>query len=355
MPKYAKDVSRTLGLPPGSLVHIGEQKLETPLITIFSCDVDHCAEKIASTAADAFVPTDRPGVLWINVDGLHDTELIARIGQQFHLHPLVLEDILNTDQRPKLEDYESYLLVVLKMLTWDEKSSEILAEQVSLVLGKGFVLSFQEEKGSDVFNPVREALRAGKGRLRKSEADFLAYSLMDAVVDNYFVIMERLGDNIEELEDELVTGVQPQVLRQVHQLRRENIFLRKSVWPMREVVGGLERGEFPLMNHGTRIYLRDLYDHTIQVMDTVETFRDMLGGMLDLYLSSVSFRLNQVMKVLTIIATIFIPLTFLAGLWGMNFHFMPELRQAWGYPAALLLMAVIAGWMLYLFKKNKWI
>lgn len=355
MPKYAKDLTRTVGLPPGTLVHIGEQRQDKPRITVFTYDADHFEEKTAASAAEAFFRGDRPGVLWINVDGLHDTGLISEIGRHFGLHPLVLEDVLNTDQRPKLEDYENYLYIVLKMLTWEETSTEIFAEQVSLVLGHDWVISFQEESGSDVFTPLREALRSGKGRLRKSGADYLAYSLMDAVVDNYFIIMERLGDRIEDLEDELVSTVEPEALRLLHHLRRENIFLRKSVWPLREVVGGLERGDSPLMNGATRVYLRDLYDHTIQVMDTVETFRDMLGGMLDLYLSSVSFRLNAVMKVLTIIATIFIPLTFLAGIWGMNFHDMPELRQPWGYPAALLLMAGIAGWMVYLFKKKKWI
>jgi magnesium transporter len=354
MPKFAKDLGRKAGLSPGTLVHTGDPSTGKPLITVFAYDGDRCVEKSVETAAEAFFQGDKPGVLWINIDGLHEVELISQIGRHFDLHPLVLEDILHTEQRPKLENYETYLFIVLRMLSWDDTANEIKAEQVSLVLGKDYVLSFQEESDFDVFGPVREALRTGKGRLRKAGADYLIYSLMDAVVDNYFVIMESLGEKIEELEDELVTGVRSEILREVHHLRRENIYLRKSIWPLREVVGGLERGESALVTDGTTIYLRDLYDHTIQVMDTVETFRDMLSGMLDLYLSSVSFRLNEVMKVLTIIATIFIPLTFLAGVWGMNFHNMPELAKPWGYPTALGLMATLAGWMVYKFKKKGW-
>ena len=255
-------------------------------------------------------------------------------GSATDFHPLVLEDILNTDQRPKMEEYGDYLYIVLKMLHDKGKGNQIEAEQVSLVLGPNFVFSFQES-GGDVFDQIRERLRTGKGRLRKMGADYLAYTLVDAIVDYYFVILEKLGERIELLEEELVAHPRTETLKEIHTLKREMIFLRKAVWPLREVISGLQRGESPLVQKTTGIYLRDVYDHTIQVIDTIETFRDMLSGVLDIYLSSVSNRLNPVMKVLTIIATVFMPLTFLAGVYGMNFKYMPELEWRWGYPVAL--------------------
>jgi magnesium transporter len=271
------------------------------------------------------------------------------------LHPLVLEDILTTDQRPKMEDYDEYLYIVLRMLYYnDDHDDEVTTEQMSLILGMNFVLSFQERE-SDIFTPIIERMRNGKGRLRRMGADYLAYALMDSIVDHYFVILEKLGEKIEYLEDQLVVQATPATLQQIHGLKREMIFLRKSVWPLREVVGRMERGGSPLIRESTLVYLRDIYDHTIQVMDTIETFRDILSGMLDIYLSSISNRMNAVMKVLTVIATIFMPLTFIAGVYGMNFKYMPELEWHWGYPAIWGLMVTIALFMLYFFKKKKWL
>jgi len=240
------------------------------------------------------------------------------------------------------------------MLNYNDKSSEIEAEQISLILGTNFVLSFQEKEG-DTFNPIRERIRNSKGRIRRMGADYLSYSLLDSIVDNYFIILEKLGEKIEFLEDELVTRPTPETLQIIHHLKREMIYLRKAVWPLREVIGSLERGEPPLVKETIRVYLRDVYDHTIQVIDTIETFRDMVSGMLDIYLSSISNRLNAVMKVLTIIATIFMPLTFLAGIYGMNFKYMPELEWRWSYPVVWLIMVGIGVSMLLYFRKKKWL
>jgi magnesium transporter len=265
-----------------------------------------------------------------------------------------MEDILNTDQRPKIENYGEDLFIVLKMLSYDEKKGEISAEQVSLVLRSNAVLSFTEkEKGA--FTPIQERLRSGKGRLRKMGADYLAYTLLDIIVDHYFAILEKLSEKIEELEEKLVTNPTTPILQKIQNLKREMIFLRKWVWPLREVISSLERGESSWIQEGTRFYLRDVYDHTIQVMDTVETFREVLSGMMDIYLSSINNRMNAVMKVLTIIATIFMPLTFLAGVYGMNFKHMPELEWQWGYPLLWVFMILIAVFMLISFRKKRWL
>lgn len=306
------------------------------------------------TLEECYPFKDRPTIIWINIDGIHEIETLEKLGDCFGLHPLTLEDILNTDQRPKIEDYGEYIFIVLKMLYPDDDTGEILSEQVSLVLGKNFVISFQEREG-DIFNSVRERIRSGKGRIRKMGADYLVYSLLDSIVDNYFIILEKLGERIEFLEEKLIINPVPETINLIHKLKREMIFLRRSVWPLREVIGSIERGESSLIKGSTNIYLRDVYDHTIQVIDTIETFRDILSGMLDIYLSSVSNRLNAVMKVLTIIATIFMPLTFIAGIYGMNFKYMPELEWRLGYPVILLTMVSIGVLMLVSFRKKKWL
>ena len=355
MLRLIKKRSEKAGLPPGSLVHIGEKKAEEVKITIIDYDEIHFQEKVIKTIEECIPFKDKPTVTWINVDGIHQVELLEKLGQCYGLHPLTLEDILNTDQRPKIEDFGDYVYIVLKMLYYRDKTDEIVTEQMSLILGSNFVISFQEGIEGDLFDPIRERFRSEKGRIRKMGADYLAYSLLDSIVDYYFVILEKLGERIEFLEEKLVANPNPETLQIIHNLKREMIFLRKSVWPLREVISGLERGESSLIKESTRIYLRDVYDHTIQVIDTIETFRDMLSGMLDIYLSSVSNRLNAVMKVLTIIATIFMPLTFLAGIYGMNFKFMPELEWRWGYPLIWMIMLGIGVFMLFYFKKKKWL
>jgi magnesium transporter len=253
-----------------------------------------------------------------------------------------------------LEDFGDYIFVVLKTFSYNHQSDELEPEQISLILGPSFVVSFQEREG-DVFNPIRERIRSNKGRIRRMGADYLAYSLLDSIVDHYFIVLEQVGEEVEFLEEELVTNPTPETLQTIHNLKREMLFLRKSVWPLREVIGALERGESSLIKESTGIYLRDVYDHTIQVIDTIETFRDMISGMLDIYLSSVSNRMNEVMKVLTIIATIFIPLTFIAGIYGMNFQYMPELEWRWGYPMVWVVMLAIGVLMLIYFRKKDWL
>ncbi len=260
-----------MGLPPGTLIHIGEKKVEELKITLIDYDEAHFQEKEIKTIEECIVFKDKPTVTWINIDGLHQVEVLEKLGDCYGIHPLVLEDILNTDQRPKMEDYGEYAYIVLKMLDYNDKSNEIITEQISLILGPNFIFSFQEKEG-DLFNPVRERIRNGKGRIRRMGADYLAYALIDSIVDNYFIILEKLGEKIEFLEEKLVYQPTPETLHAIHHLKREMIFLRKAVWPLREVINGLERGESSLIKQSTGIYLRDVYDHTIQAIDTIETY-----------------------------------------------------------------------------------
>ncbi|TFH24999.1 magnesium/cobalt transporter CorA [Candidatus Bathyarchaeota archaeon] len=346
--------SQKAGLAPGTIVHVGEKRYKPVKVSVINYNAIDFQEKEVSNVEEAYSLKDKSSVTWLNIDGVHKPEIIEQVGTHFGIHPLVLEDIANTGQRPKIDDFDEYIFVVLRMLRFDEKENETKTEQVSIVLGRDFVISFQELEG-DVFDAIRERLRNNKGRIRKIGADYLAYTLIDAIVDNYFIILEKLGETIEDIEDKLVTNTSTETLRTIHDLKREMVFLRKSVWPLREVISRMERSESPLINKSTHIYLRDVYDHTIQVMDSVETFREMLSGMLDIYLSSVSNRMNEVMKVLTVIATIFIPLTFLAGIYGMNFRHMPELELPWSYPAILTLMFTVAILMVVYFRRKKWI
>jgi magnesium transporter len=358
--RFLRRASEKCGLPPGSIVHIGDKWTETVKISVIDYDKDHFQVKEISNIEDVFPFRDSPTVTWINIDGIHDVTIIESLGIHFNIHPLVLEDILHTTQRPKIEDFEDYIYVVLRMFYYDgitnelDNDSEIISEQVSLILGRNFVISFQEA-GGDTFDPVRLRIKNSKGRIREMGTDYLAYSLIDSIVDNYFVILEKLGERIELLEDELLDSPTPDTLEELHVLRNEMIFLRKSAWPLREVSNSLLRGESDLITKPTQIYLKDVYDHTIQVIDTIETYRDMLSGMLDIYLSSISNRMNEVMKVLTIIATIFIPLTFLAGVYGMNFKYMPELSWKWGYPVVWCIMASVGISMYFFFRKKKWL
>jgi magnesium transporter len=352
--RFIRKRGKKIGLPPGTPVFVGERREEKVKISIIDYDQTQFKEREAKTVEACFPFKDTPTVTWINVDGIHDVDIIEKIGKHFDLHPLILEDIMNTEQRPKMEDFGHYIYVVLKMLYYDDLEKETKIEQVSVILGDHFVISFQEREG-DIFDSIRERIRKGKGRIRKMDADYLAYALMDMIVDHYFIILEKLGERIEELEDKVVTDPRPETLQEIHRLKREMVFLRRSVWPLRELINGLERGESSLIQKSSRIYLRDVYDHTIQVIDTVETYRDMLSGMHDTYLSSISNRMNEVMKVLTIIATIFIPLTFIAGIYGMNFEFMPELRWRWAYFIVWGVIAVVAVSMVIFFRRKKWL
>jgi magnesium transporter len=332
---------------------VGEKKIEKTRIRVIDYDEAGIEEREPAATEECLPYKDTPTVTWVNIDGLHEVDLIQKIGDGFGLHPLVLEDIVNTGQRPKMEDFEDYLFLIVKMLTYDDEEGVVKAEQFSLVLGPRYVISFQEKVG-DVFEPIRERLRKGKGRIRKMGPDYLLYALIDAIVDNYFAVLERIAEGIESLEDRIMIDPTTDLLQTIHNLKRELIFLRKSVWPLREAISALERCESDLVQEKTAFYLRNVYDHTIQIADTIETFRDMVSGMLDVYLSSVSNRMNEVMKVLTIIATIFIPITFLAGIYGMNFKNMPELEWAWGYPLVWCVILVVGLIMVLYFRKKKW-
>lgn len=327
-------------------------------VRVFYYDKDKLEERAVKSERE-LPPKNRSGVMWINVDGVHDVKLIEKIGKRFGLHDLVLKDVVNTEQRPKVENFDSHLLVVLKMLSKKgDKSNRIEIEQVSFVLGEKFVISFQE-KERDVFDPIRERIRNEKSPIRKMGADYLLYSLIDEMVDNYFVILEKLGEEMELLEKTLISRRSKNAMNRIHRLKVELIHLRKSVWPLREVFSALTEinalTEVPLIKKATKIYFRDVYGNVIQAIDAIETYREMLSGMLDIHLSSVSNRLNGIMKMLTIIATIFVPLTFITGIYGMNFAYMPELRWYWGYPVTLLFMLAIGVSMMIYFKRKGWL
>ena len=346
--------SRKSGLPPGTLVHVGEKRTEPVPVATMAYDERHVIEDETANISQCSHLSGASGVTWIDVDGVHQMDILEKAGECLSIHPLVLEDIVNTEQRPKMEDFEGYIFLVARMPQYVAGNGTLDVEQISIILGPNYVLSFQEKPG-DIFDPVRDRIRNSRGRIRRMGADYLAYSLLDALVDSYFVVLERMAEEIERIEERLVTDPQPETLQSIHKLKQDVIYLRKSVWPLREMIGGLARGETSLIKEDLLIYLRDTYGHAVQVMDTVETFRDVISGMLDIYLSSISNRMNEVMKVLTIIATIFIPLTLITGLYGMNFRFMPELDWPLGYPMVWLVMVAIAGGMLLYFRRKKWL
>lgn len=354
MRKHSKKRSHKAGMAPGSLVYIGDREKTASAIELIDYDTEQFRRGYIPVEECAAY-RDTPTVSWINVEGVQDVAVLEQLGEDFHLHPLTLEDILNTDQRPKMEEYDEYLFIVIKMLRLSENRVDLVTEQVSIILGEHFVISFQDDISGDVFESLRERLKAAKGRIRNVRTDYLCYSLIDAVVDNYFLILETIGERIETLEAELIADPEPATLESIHHVKRELIYLRRSVWPLREVISALQREDTPLISAATGVFLRDVYDHTIQIIDTVETHRDILSGMIDMYMSSISNRMNEVMKVLTIIATVFIPLTFIAGVYGMNFDYMPELRMPWAYPVLWILMIAVAGGMFLYFRRKKWI
>ncbi len=355
MRRLMKRRTQKVGLPPGSIVFVGEKKTDKVVMTLFDYDDQKQREKTWQSVEECFPLQDKPSVTWINIDGLQDVETIKKIDTHFGIHPLVLEDIVNTQQRPKIEDYGDYLFIVLKMLYKEAKNNEICYEHISLILGTNYVISFQEAPGGDVFDPIRDRIRQNKGRIRKMKADYLAYALMDMIVDNYFLILESVAEEVDHIENKLMDVVSFETFGKIHHLKRNMLFLRKAIWPLREVIGSLQRAESKIIREETGIYWRDLYDHTIEVIDLIETFRDMLSGMLEIYLSSMSNRMNEVMKFLTVISTVFIPVTFIAGVYGMNFKHMPELEFRFGYFFTLGVMFLLGICMVIYFKKKKWL
>jgi magnesium transporter len=350
--KLVQKRSKKTGLPPGTLVHIGERKSEKVTVAVFRYCTTRC-EELQVEQVDQLSPPADESVIWINVGGVHKVEMVEMLGKQFSLHPLLLEDVTNTDQRPKLDDYEAYIFLVIKMLSLTDRK-DIAVEQVSCVLGKNYVISFQEN-GTDVFQPVRERLRGGKGRLRQSGADYLLYALVDAIVDQYFAVLEHIGEKIEAVQQAVVDDPKPETLNEIHALKRQLLFVRRAVWPLRDVMTNLSRSDCPFLQQPTKLFFRDVYDHVVQSVDTIEILRDMVSASLDIYLSSVSYRLNTIMRVLTVITTIFMPLSFIASIYGMNFEYMPELRSPWGYPLVLGVMAAVGVGMLVLFRNKRWL
>jgi magnesium transporter len=327
-------------------------EIKTTKIFLIDYDEKIFQEKLVQSADECLPFKDKPTVTWIDVVGLENKAAIEKLGAEFNLHPLLIEDII-TFQRPKFEDFDDYIFLSLKLLAFDEEKERIRAKQVTLIFGKNFVISFQEEE-KGVFNGVKDRIRNGKGKIKNMGPDYLVYALIDAIVDGYFIVLDEIGERVDDLEEMLLSESEDNTAQTINTLKRDVIFFRKSVWPLREVIGALSKQEPPLVREQTEVYLSDVYDHTIQIIDSVETFRDVLSGMLDLYLSNISKRLNEVMKVLTIISTIFIPLTFIAGVYGMNFHFMPELSWKWGYIIFWLIIITVSSLMVYYFRKKKW-
>lgn len=352
--RLIKNKPKKIGLDPGSLIYVGDKEKQSITITLFDYKAEHFIEQKILSVEDLLAYKQSDTTSWINIDGVHEVEILEKIGKHFDIHSLTLEDILNTNQRPKLDEYPNYLYVVLRMFYLDEKDKSLKNEQVSLILTKNYVITFLEDAG-DVFDPVRERIRKSATRLRENGTDYLAYALIDSIVDSYFHILEKIGEDVEGLEDNLVVEPNKNDLQTIHLLRREMILLRRAIWPLREVISAMQRNENEFIEVKTRVYLRDVYDHTIQVIDTIESYREMVVGMLDTYLSSTSNKLNEVMKVLTVISTLFIPLTFLAGVYGMNFRHFPELGYDWMYPWGfwIITLFVIAG-MAVFFKRKKW-
>jgi magnesium transporter len=353
--KHLSSRSRKAGMPPGSLVYIGSKTgAKQARITAIEYDGQSIVEREVDHPAELLPLKPAPAVTWINVDSIQDETLLGEFGQVFELSPLLLEDILNTEQRPKYEFLDNRIYIILKMFDFDTQHQEFFTEQVSIVIGPNFLITFQEEIGEE-FDPIRQRLRSNSSRLRNGGPGFLAYSLIDTVVDRYFIVLEKAGLYLEDLEEYLMLDQPPNILHQVHHIKRELIFFRKHIWPVREVISSLQHADTELLDQQTQNYLRDVYDHTIQAMDTLETYRDLIGGIQDLYLSVLSNRMNEIMKVLTVISTIFIPLTFIVGVYGMNFKFMPELDQPWAYPTVWVIMIAIAIAMAIFFRRKRWI
>jgi len=347
-------LARKKGMAPGSPVFMGKKRSEHFKMTLIKYDHENIEEKeLAEFSAD-HVTNDEKGVRWFDAIALHDVEKINKFGELYNIHPLVLEDIVNTHQRPKIEDFEDYFFLVFKMLYLDQKNGKIINEQVSVIFKDNMVFSFQEREG-DIFEPLRERIRKSKGRIRKVGADYLVYAMLDIVVDNYIEVTQKVSERVEAVEKKLMKAPDSSTLKDIYELKSEIMDIKKAVWPLREVVSRLDRETTDIFDEKTGIYIRDLQDHLFITIESLEGLRDTTMSLLDLYLSSISFKMNDVMKVLTIISTIFIPLTFIAGIYGMNFENMPELKWNYGYFLVLGIMIVVSAIMVMFFKKKKWL
>ena len=354
MARFLKKKTASLGQAPGELVFIGEQKVEETTIRVIDYDQEQLSEQDLLDIKACLPYKEAATVTWINISGLHDTDLIKEIGNGFGLHPLVLEDIVNTGQRPKMEEYDEYLFFVLKMIRYDPAEQKLKNEQLSMVLGETFLLTFQERSG-DIFEPVRERIRKRKGRIRKVGIDYLAYALLDTIIDNYIFIIERLGELIEEIEDEILENPTQKVLSSINGYKTEISYLRKTIRPAKEFILQLSRLDSDLIREQTQPFLKDLLDLATQAVEIVDTYRDMLSDHLDIYNTGVSNRLNEIMKVLTIFSAIFIPLTFIAGIYGTNFEYLPELHFRYAYFVFWGVLLAVALIMIKFFKRRNWL
>jgi len=350
---------KNAGQAPGELVENNSVKGNVT-INVMEYDNDFFKEWQITNIDDCKTFTSSQTIKWIDVDGIHDIAVVEKIGKIFNIHPLTLEDIVSTDQRPKFEDYATYDVAILKMLYMSNMG--ICGEHLTIILMENIVITFQEADGRDAFEPVRQRIRQSKGRIRKLGSDYLAYALIDSVVDFYFFVLERVAEQIEHLDEELIKNPNKSTIEKITDLKRELIFLRRNVWPVRELISSIERTESDLITSTTKIYFRDLRDHSLRVMDTIENFREMISGMMDIYMSTLSvkmneesIKMNEVIKVLTIISAIFIPITFVAGVYGMNFDFMPELHSKYGYMGTWAIIILIAFVQITYFKKRKWL
>ena len=342
------------GESPGLLKLAQNSPQERPVITLIEYGPDCLEERKDVDSDELLAHLNNELVTWINIDGLGDLSVLRILGERFNLHPLALEDVLDTSQRPKVEQYDSYLFIVLKMLYLDS-NNEIGGEQVSMFLGKTFLITLQEEPDRDVFEPIRIRIRSGTGRIRNAGPDYLTYALLDSIIDHYYPVLESIGTEIDTIEDELVENPLVRPVGSLHEHKRTLTQIRRTVWPLRDVTNLLLHEEPGLIRPETKIYLRDCYDHSIQLMDVVESYRDVLAGLTEIHISSIGLRTNEIMRVLTVITSIFIPLTFIAGVYGMNFTHMPELTKPYGYAACLLLMLIVGVGQVLYFKKRKWL
>jgi len=352
--KKKKPVIKKIGEPPGTLLYTGDSEKDKIKIRIIDYNEKDFKISEYDHLPENFEKIEKNYIRWINIEGIKQIKTIEELGKGINLHPLVLEDIVNPHQRPKFEDYTEYVFIIIKRLIWDENENEFINEQISLILGSKFLISIKEHE-SNLFAPVVERIQASKGRVRNMDADYLLYALLDVIIDNYFIVQEVIGELIEQIEDILISDPKIETLQSIYKLKRDIIDLRKSIWPLRAVINSLQREQSDLISEHMQIYLRDIYDHVFRISDSLENYRDIISGMLDMYLSSVSNKMNEIMKVLTIISTIFIPLSFLAGLYGMNFVFMPELQNPLGYPTLLIVMGSILTVMLFYFRRKGWI
>jgi magnesium transporter len=348
-----EQIKQTIGQAPGTLIYTGKKTEGEVSIQSFSYDTDSIEEKSSNSFLECDEINKPDRVNWINIDGLHNIDVINEIGKKYKLHPLLLEDVLNVEQRPKCEEFDNYLFFTIKMFLQTEANG-ISYEHVSFVLGNNTVLSFQE-RPEDLFGLLKERLRNSYGKIRQKKADYLFYRFIDTIVDNYYFVLDSFAEKIEQLEDEVMTNPTTQTLQKLQGIRKDLIYLRRSVYPLRESLSTLMKNESPLLGKETERYFSDVYDHTIHVIESLDTYRELLGGIMDLYMNSVSNKMNEIMKVLTIMSTIFIPLTFIAGIYGMNFEYIPELGIRWGYAGVWVLMIIIAIIMLLIFKRKKWL